>query len=122
MNSEYQTPPPSRPSLRTGSHKRQVDITLLFQYTWIAFIKPWFKFEYGFCPTSDNQDGQENGRRLWVSAVVIIFNRISSKFHMCITSIEFSFEFEYSFVQRTLTMMANNMAAAYQFTLVDTLS
>ena len=31
-------------------------------HIWFASIKPWFKFEYEFCPTNDNQ----NGRRLSV--------------------------------------------------------
>ena len=30
----------------------------------IASIKPWFMFEYEFCPSNDNQDGQQNVRRL----------------------------------------------------------
>ena len=29
-----------------------------------ASIKLRFKFEYEYCPTNDNQDGQQNGRRL----------------------------------------------------------
>ena len=37
----------------------------------IASIKLSFKFEYGFCPTNDNQDGRQNGPRLSVSAVVV---------------------------------------------------
>ena len=28
-------------------------------YIWIASIKLWFKFEYGLCPTNNNQDGQQ---------------------------------------------------------------
>ena len=40
-------------------------------HTWIAFIKLWFRFEYGFCLINDNQDGRQNGRRLSVSAVVV---------------------------------------------------
>ena len=35
-------------------------------HTWFASIKPWFRFEYGFCPTNDEQDGLQDGRRLSV--------------------------------------------------------
>ena len=37
----------------------------------IVSIKLSFKFEYGFCPTKANQDGQQNGCLLSVSAVVV---------------------------------------------------
>ena len=37
---------------------------------WMASIKISFKFEYGFNPMNDNQDGQQNGRRLSVFTVV----------------------------------------------------
>ena len=30
-----------------------------------------FKFKYGFCLTSDNQDGRQNGRHLSISTVVV---------------------------------------------------
>ena len=32
---------------------------------------PHSNFEYGFCPTSDNQDGRQNARHLSTSAVVV---------------------------------------------------
>ena len=53
-------------------------------HIWIAFINLSFKFKYSFCPTPDNQDGQQNGRHLSISAVVVTltFNQISSKFHI----------------------------------------
>ena len=35
-------------------------------HIWIAYITILFKFEYGFCIMNDNQDGQQNGRRLSV--------------------------------------------------------
>ena len=38
---------------------------------WIASVKLSFKFEYGFSPTKDNQDGRQNGRRISVSSVVV---------------------------------------------------
>ena len=40
-------------------------------YIWIISINLSFKFEYGFCLTSNNQDGRQNGRRLSMSAVVV---------------------------------------------------
>ena len=40
-------------------------------HIWIASIKLSFKFEYGFCPTKDNQDGRQNGQHLSVSIVVV---------------------------------------------------
>ena len=66
----------------------------------IAFFKLSFKLEYGFCPTSDNHDGRQNGSHPSVSAVVVTlshFNGISSKFHIWIASIKLSFKFEYRF-------------------------
>ena len=41
-------------------------------HIWIASINLWFKFEYGFCLASDNQDGWQNGRHLSISAVEIL--------------------------------------------------
>ena len=35
-------------------------------HKWIASIKFWFKFEYWFSSTNDNEDGRQNGRRLSV--------------------------------------------------------
>ena len=42
----------------------------------IAFIHLSFKFEYGFCPTSDNQDGRQSGRHLSISAVVVTLTQL----------------------------------------------
>ena len=41
----------------------------------IAFINLSFKFEYGFSPTAGNKDGQQNGRHLSISAVVVILTQ-----------------------------------------------
>ena len=41
----------------------------------IAFINLSFKFEYGFCPTAGNKDGQQNGRHQSISAVVVILTQ-----------------------------------------------
>ena len=40
-------------------------------HIWIASINLSVKFEHGFCPTSDNKDGRQNGRHLSISAVVV---------------------------------------------------
>ena len=47
----------------------------------------------------------------------VIFNLISSKFHIWIASINLSFKFEYEFVQHSITKMADNMATTYQYPL-----
>ena len=69
-------------------------------HTWIASINLWFKFEYRFCLASDNQDGQQNPH-INIScrghSNSVIFNQISSKFHLMIASINLSFKFEYRF-------------------------
>ena len=75
-----------------------------------------FKFEYGFCPTSDNQDGQQNGRYLSISAVVLsltqsfligflpnfIYELLSSSFHSSSNM---------GFVRHTVIKMDDKMAA-----------
>ena len=43
---------------------------------------------------------------------LVIFNRISSKFHICFASIKPSFKF---LIEQTITKMADKMADAYQF-------
>ena len=40
-------------------------------HIWIASINLSFKFKYGFCLTSDNQDGRQNGSHLSKSSVVV---------------------------------------------------
>ena len=56
-------------------------------HIWIASINLSFKFEYGFCPTTDYQDGPKKwpphiniGCRGHSNSV--IFNGIPSKFHI----------------------------------------
>ena len=70
-------------------------------HIWIASIQLSFKFEYGFCPTNDNQDGPQNGRRLSVSMLWSLllshFYQIPINFHIWITSIRLSPKFEYVF-------------------------
>ena len=61
-------------------------------HIWVASINLWFKFEYGFCPTNDNQDGQQNGHCLSVCScghsTLVIYYLIASKFHIWITFIK----------------------------------
>ena len=47
---------------------------------------------------------------------LVIFNRISSKFHIRIASIKLWFKFENVFFRRTIIKMTNKMATPYQFT------
>ena len=70
-------------------------------HLWVAFMS--FKFEFGFCPTNDNQIGRQIVRPLSVCmcghSILLYshFNRISSKFHIWIASIILSPKFEYGF-------------------------
>ena len=78
-----------------------------------------FKFEYGFCPTSDNQDGRQNRRHLSISAVMvtltqIFFIRFLPNFIYELLPSTLRSKFNMSFVQHPITKMANKMAAAYQ--------
>ena len=60
-----------RPSVRCHSNSVTFNRISSKFHIWIASINLSFKFEYGFCPTSDNQDGRQNGRHLSISAVVV---------------------------------------------------
>ena len=88
-------------------------------HIWIASIKLSLKFEYVFCPTKVNQDGQRNGRRLLVCtyrhSTLVIYYRIGAKFQIYITFIKLSPKFEYGLCPIT------KMVATCQFTLVDTI-
>ena len=68
-------------------------------HIWIASIKLSLKFEYEFCPTKVNQDGQRNGRHLLVCtyrhSTLVIYNPIAAEFHIYITFINLSPKFEY---------------------------
>ena len=91
-------------------------------HIWFASIKHSLKFEYEFCPTQVNQDGQRNGRPLLVCtyrhSTLVIYYPIAAKFHIYITFINLSPKFEYGLC--LITKMAAKMAATCQFTLVDT--
>ena len=54
-------------------HSNSVIFNRIFSkfHIWIASINLLFKFEYGFCLTSDNQDGKQNGHQLSIFAVVV---------------------------------------------------
>ena len=89
---------------------------------WIAFIKLWLKFEYGFFPTNDNQDGWQNGRRLSVciyrghSNLVILIRFLPNFIHVYgLLPSNPGSSLNMSFVWQMITKMANKMAAAYQF-------
>ena len=68
-------------------------------HIWIASIKLSLKFEYEFCPTKVNQDGQRNGSHLLVCtyrhSTLVIYYPIAAKFHIYITFINLSPKFEY---------------------------
>ena len=68
-------------------------------HIWIASIKLSLKFEYKFCPTKVNQDGQRNGRHLLVCiyrhSTLVIYYPIAAKFHIYITFISLSQKFKY---------------------------
>ena len=75
-------------------------------HIWIASIKFSLKFEYEFCPTKVNQDGQRvdqdgqrNGRHLLVCtcrhSTLVIYYPIAAKFHIYITFINLSPKFDY---------------------------
>ena len=64
-----------------------------------CFHKTLVKFEYEFCPTKVNQDGQRNGRHLLVCtyrhSTLVIYYLIAAKFHIHITFINLLLKFEY---------------------------
>ena len=85
----------------------------------IASINLWFKFEYGFCQTSDNKDDRQNGRHLSIFAVVVtltqsflirflpnfIYELLLSTFHSSLNM---------GFIRHPINKMADKVAAAYQ--------
>ena len=75
-------------------------------HIWFASIKLWFKFQYEFCPTNDNQDDQQMAAAYQFASIrccghsnLVIFNWISSKFHLWFASIKPWFQLEYEFCQ-----------------------
>ena len=91
-------------------------------YIWIAFINLSFKFEYGFCSTSCNQDGQQNGRRPSVFIVVVTLTQSFSigflpNFIYGLLSSTSHSSSNMGFVQHPIIKMADKMAATYQYPL-----
>ena len=80
-------------------------------HIWNASINLSFKFEYGFCPTHDSQDGRQNGRRLSIYAVVVTLAQSS------LLPSTFLSSSNTGFVRHPITMMAKKMAATYQYPL-----
>ena len=62
---------PACPSVRGHSNSLIFNQIYSKFHVWIASINFSFKFEYGFCPLSDNQDGGQNGRHISISAVMV---------------------------------------------------
>ena len=79
----------------------------------ITLIKLSFKFNYGFCQTNDNQDGQQNGRHQSVCicghATLVLHYMIAVKFHIWTTIIKVLLMFQYDLC--LITQMATKMAA-----------
>ena len=120
---------PACPSVRISSvYSTVVVITLTYSFL-IGFllnssIKLLFKFEYGFYPTNDNQDGRQHDCRLSVSIVVVTLTQsfligiLPEFIYGLLPSNSYS-SLNTCFVRRTLIKMAYKMAAIYQFALVD---
>ena len=87
-------------------------------HRWIASINFSFKFEYGFCSTSDNQDGQQNDRRLSISAAAVTLAqsfliRFLPNFIYGLLPSTFLSSLNMGFVRYPITKMADKIAAAY---------
>ena len=79
-----------------------------------------FKFKYRFCPTSDNQDGRQNGPHISISAVVVTLTQsfligfLPNFIYGLLPSTSRS-SLNKGFVPLPITKMADKMAATYQF-------
>ena len=91
-------------------------------HIWIASFILSFKFEYGFCPTPDNQDGQQNGHHLSISAVVVTLTQsfliefLPNFIYGLLPSTSCS-SWNMGFVRHPITKMVNKMAGIYQYPL-----
>ena len=88
-------------------------------HIWIAFSNLPFKFEYGFCLTSDNQDGQQNGRHITIFTVVVTLTqsfliRFLPNFIYELLPSTFRSSLNTGFVRHLITKMADKMATANQ--------
>ena len=73
-------------------------------HIWFASIKLYFKFQYDFCPKTITKMADIMAAAYQFASVrccghsnLVIFNRISSKFHIWIASIKPLFKLEYEF-------------------------
>ena len=88
-------------------------------HIWIASINLSFKFKYVFCPTSDNNNGRQNGGHLPISAVVVtltqsFFIAFLSNFIYELLPSTFRSSSNMGFVRHPITNMVDTMATAYQ--------
>ena len=88
-------------------------------HIWIAFINLKFKFEYGFCRTSDNQNGRQNGHHLPMSAIVVTLTQsfligFLPNFIYILLSSTYRSSLNMGFVRHPITKMADKIAATYQ--------
>ena len=108
-----------RPSVRGHSNSDIFNRISSKFHLWITSTNLSFKFEYRFCPTSDYQDGRQNGRHLSISAVVVTLTRsflirFLPNFIYELLSSPFRTSSNMSFVYHMITKMADKIAAAYQ--------
>ena len=107
------------PSVRGHSNSVIFNMISSKFHIWIASINLSFKFEYGFCMTSDNQDGRQNGRHLSISAVVVTLTQsfligFLPNFIYELLPSTFRSSLNMGFVRLLITKVANKMAATYQ--------
>ena len=107
--------------LSVRGHSNSVIFNLISSkfHTWIASTSLSFKFENRFCPTSDNQDGRQNGRHLSISAVVVTLTQsflmgFLPNFIYELLSSSFRSSLNMGFMGHTITKMSDKMAATYQ--------
>ena len=93
-------------------------------HIWFASIKLWFKFEYGFCPTDNNKDGQQKwpppiSLHLWT----LYLSHLSPNFFQIpYTFIKHWRMFGYGFCLMNDNQYGQKMAAYSPFALVGTLT
>ena len=89
-------------------------------HIWIASINLWFKFEYGFCPTSNIQDGRQNGRHISISTVVVTLIQsfligFLPNFIYGLLPSTYRSSLNMGFVRHLISKMGDKMAATYQY-------
>ena len=88
-------------------------------HIYIASINLSFKFKYGFCPTSDNQDGRQSGCHFSKSAVVVTLTQsfligfLPNFIYELLPSTSRSSS-NTGFVRHPITKMADKVAATFQ--------